>query len=314
MKKKNILIIGAGAWGTALGVLANRQDHKVFLMVRNIDVCNQINTKHLNPRLENYTLDKNIIAVSEYPNNIDIIIFAVPSDYLLIAFDKAIKKYGTNPDMVIATKGMAHREGILLSDYFADKYQISPIFLSGPTFAAEVASGLSSACNIAATTISKADEIASYLECENFKIKTTTDIVSIQIAGCYKNVIAIYFGYISKLGMGENYKARIFTESLTELMEICERMGGAKETIYSYACIGDLVLTSYSSLSRNFRFGAMLGEIEKNNKGMEYYNDETIEGILAGKSLSLLCKSFLHELEILPKIVKLIESYERTRS
>ena len=193
MIKKVILIIGAGSWGTALGVLASGLKHKVFLMAKNQEVANILNAEHISPYLENVILDANINAVCEYPNNIDLIIFAVPSEYLPEAFDKAAKRYGSDIDMIIATKGMMP-EGMLFSDYFASKYKIDPIFLSGPTFAGEVAAGLPSACNIAATTVSKANEIASYLEGENFKIQTTKDIVSLQIAGCYKNIIAISMG------------------------------------------------------------------------------------------------------------------------
>ncbi len=309
MIKKVILIVGAGSWGTALAVLANRVKHQVFLMVRNQEVADKLNSEHTIHYLANVTLDANIHAVYEYPDNIDLIIFAVPAEYLPDAFDKAVKRYGSDIDMIIATKGMMP-EGILFSDYFVSKYKISPIFLSGPTFAAEVAGGLPSACNIAAAMISKANEIASYLEDENFKIQTTTDIISVQIAGCYKNIMAIYLGYISQMSAGENYKAKIFTESIAELVRICEKFGGRRETIYSYAGIGDMILTSYSILSRNFRFGAMLAQHKKNNISIKDSNIGTIEGIFATKSLSKFCISFLNELEILPLVTSLIKNYE----
>ena len=309
--RKNILIIGSGSWGTALAIVASYSNNKVFLKTRKQQLCGKINNSRHSPYLENVIIPASIEAVMEFPIDIDLVIFAVPSEYLLEQLEEALSKLGLNIDIIIATKGMRN-EGELFSAYFKRKWGIELIFLSGPNFAREVANGLKSACDIVCTDIKKAKKVADYLTSDHFEIKTGSDIVSIQIAGCYKNVLAIYSGYISVLGFGENYKAKICTDGINELGFICERLGGEKESIYSYSGIGDLILSSYSVESRNYRFGTFIAKQEKNNSILQQYSG-VIEGIVASKSLPKLCKSFYNELTILPKVTSLIENFENKK-
>jgi len=276
--KLNILIVGEGSWGSALAVVARSNNHNVITEAR--------------------THKNDSIAY-------DSIIFAVPSDALSNCVENRLQ-IAPKADIIIATKGMVHNEAELFSSYFKRKFNIEPIFLSGPNFAKEVANKLPASADIACKNIEKAQKVCDYLSTEYFSLKSTDDIISVQLAGCYKNILAIYCGYLSALNMGDNMRAKICTEGIAELKVICQKLGGNAYTIDSYSGIGDIILSCFSDQSRNFRYGMQIAKSKNENLGC-------VEGIKAAKSLAKLCKNFYKELEILPKIVKLIENYEGKR-
>lgn len=273
--KLNILIIGEGAWGSALAVLARSNNHIVTTETRT-----------------------HVDASIPY----DAIIFALPSDALSNCVENRLKIV-PKADIIIATKGMMHQELELFSTYFERKFNIEPIFLSGPNFANEVSRRLPASADIACKNIEKAQKVCDYLSTEYFTLKPTDDDISVQLAGCYKNILAIYCGYLSGLNMGDNMRAKICTEGIAELKVICQKLGGKADTIDSYSGIGDIILSCFSDQSRNFRYGRQIAT-------STHENLVCVEGIKAAKSLAKLCNNFYKQLEILPKIVKLIEDYE----
>ena len=117
------------------------------------------------------------------------------------------------------------------------------------------------------------------------KLRTTDDIVGIEVCGSVKNIIAIASGIIDGMGLPESTQAMFITEALHDMKEIIKALGGDKNTILSFAGFGDLLLTATSIKSRNFRFGKMIGEENPKEIIEQYKNNTTIEGLYTLKSI-----------------------------
>jgi len=128
-------------------------------------------------------------------------------------------------------------------------------FLTGPTFAQEVAQGLRTAVTVAALAESVALEIQDALSTQHLRIYTSRDTVGVQMGGVVKNVIAIAAGICDGLGLGHNARAALITRGLAEMTRLAVKMGGDPLTLSGLPGLGDLILTCTGELSRNRRVG-----------------------------------------------------------
>lgn len=301
MRQRNIQIIGAGSWGTALAVALSAK-HRIELYTSNIEVAAKINSTRNSTKHRSITLNDNITAITEIQRNCDYLIIAIPSHLIMGFIEKHLDIIRSSGNLIIASKGMNPEKSELFSDSLA-RLSLDPCFLSGPNFAHEVANGLTSFSNIAGS-LKQAKLISSELSTDNFILEPISDYISVQIAGCYKNILAIYSGYITSLGLGENYRAAICAKAFTELRSIFKDFGGVEESLYSYAAIGDIMLTCFSEHSRNFQMGVNLAK--ENN----IYPAKYIEGITSCKSLYKMLEARGLKYEILSKTYELIRNFE----
>lgn len=265
---KRIAVIGAGSWGTALGVLAARAGHEVHLWSHNPAVVEAINSEHVNPR---YLTDLQIPDTVRATNNLidavkraEIVILAAPSHAtreLLAAMTPALP---AELIMVSATKGIEIDTGKRISQVVAElvprALKLRFVSLSGPSFAKEVAANHPTAVVAASDDAEASRTVQSSLSFDNFRIYTNDDVVGTELGGSVKNVMAIAAGMVAGLGFGSNSIAALITRGLAEMTRLALREGAKLETLMGLAGLGDLVLTCTGSLSRNRFVGEELGK------------------------------------------------------
>lgn len=298
MTSKKIQIIGAGSWGTAIAIALSVK-HKIVMCSNNLVDIDEINLNHKSSKFPLIKLSNNISATSKISGEFDYTIIVVPSNRLETVIADNLESFQSLKYLIVASKGMNHIVPELFSSFF-DRFNIIPLFLGGPNFAIEVASNKPASANLACKNFELAKEVAKDLACENLDFVPTDDYISAQISACYKNILAIYCGYIIQKGYGENYRAKICVDALLELKGICRHFGSANPTLISYFGIGDIMLSCFSEQSRNFLFGKKIALGEKLDSSLQ------VEGIVAANSLHKLCQNNGYSTPILEKVYKLL--------
>lgn len=308
-KFKSIAIYGGGSFGTALACGVARCCNNATLFLRDNNIANEINVKKTNSKyLGEIILPNNIIATTKLTSikDFEVIIIATPS----IAFDSAIKLLKTsgissNTVLLIATKGFANNPTELLSARVKSILPDNPIaFIAGPNLAKEIANGLLTPVTIASPDENLANKLAASLGSESFIVTTSDDIVTLQVAGAVKNIIAIKSGLYEASGQGENARALLITEALKEISILSKALGGMQsdsDILLKPGVVGDLILTCYSKISRNARFGYELGTQEDKKKFLQEY-----KGLVEGREAVKLVLDFMKKYNISLPIISSI--------
>jgi len=259
-----IAILGAGSWGTALAIHCARiPGQQVYLWGHRGEHIDNLITHRCNRRyLPNIGFPENLNPISNISliNDCDMLLLAVPSS----AFRETLKRispFFSHQDIGWAIKGFDDRSNDLLSHPFTQQFPgRNYAIIAGPSFAKEVAQGLPGAVTIAANTLDFANDYAAFMHHQSLRTYTTDDIIGVQIGGACKNIIAIAAGISDGLGFGANARAAIITRGLHEISRIAERAGARRDTLMGLSGLGDLLLTCTDDLSRNRRFGYLLGQ------------------------------------------------------
>lgn len=264
---KRIAVIGAGSWGTALGILAARAGHKVSLWSRNTEVVESINRFHVNSMyLAHSRVPDGVHATSEIAEAVgraELVILATPSHAMRAVLKTTVSSLEPNAIFVSATKGIEFETGKRISqivnEVVGDRFSPKFVCLSGPSFAKEVVEGHPTAIVAASDDKELSRVVQSELSFESLRIYTNDDVIGTELGGSVKNVMAIGAGMVAGLGFGSNSVAALITRGLAEMTRLALREGGKTETMMGLAGLGDLVLTCTGSLSRNRFVGQELG-------------------------------------------------------
>ena len=282
MKNKNICIIGAGAWGTAIAKQISRNGNDVTLYCRDSVLADEINKNCENKKyLPTIKLEK-VQATSDISiiENSDIIFITTPSQYMRSIIEKI--KIEENSEIVICCKGIENETldsmESIVKQYFPNN---NIIIFSGPTFAIEVAKGLPTIATLAGK---KTKNIESVLSSKNLRFYNTDDIIGVEILGTIKNVLAIACGIVAGKKLGDNAKASLITRGINESIKICVALGGREKTALGPSGIGDLILTASSIQSRNMSLGYELGQGKSIDDILKSRNTVT-EGVANTKSI-----------------------------
>ena len=263
---KQIAIIGAGSWGTALAVVAARAGHGVRLWSRNAAVVSSINKQRVNVSyLSSTAIPDEVTATGDLKaalHDASTVLLAVPSHAAretLLAMSSELHEAAI---IVSVTKGIEIESGKRISEIAKEVVPVSHPFvsLSGPSFAKEVVEGHPTAIVAASKDNAAARTVQNDLSFENLRIYTNADVVGTEIGGSVKNVMAIAAGMTAGLGFGSNSVAALITRGLAEITRLARREGAQMETLMGLAGLGDLVLTCTGSLSRNRFVGEELGK------------------------------------------------------
>ncbi len=262
---ERIVVIGAGAFGTALAAviaLTGRSD--VTLVGRNAGLMKDLATDRMHDAvLPGIELPDSLhfSAEADSISSADIVLFAMPSQ----AQADAARHYGPylGKDAIIVTcaKGIDKVSGDLLTDMLERELpQHAIAVLSGPGFAADIAKGLPTAMAIAAADMAVAERLAQAISGPTFRLYASDDRIGVQLGGALKNVLAIACGIVEGRGIGDSARAALISRGLAEMSRFVAAKGGKAETVRGLSGLGDLVLTATSHQSRNLRFGIALGE------------------------------------------------------
>jgi len=257
----NIGVIGAGAWGTALALVAAEAGRRVTLWARETEVLRSIRDTAMNaPYLPGVPLPPSIGATGDLAAaaSADALLLVVPAQHLR----ETLKNLGAHSrvPLMLCAKGIERGTGKLLTEVLAEcAPQAEPAILSGPSFARDVARHMPTAITIAARM-----EIAKRLQASlghgTFRPYASDDLAGVALGGAAKNVYAIACGIVDGLGLGESARAALLARSFAELCRLGEALGARAETLMGLSGLGDLVLTATSPTSRNFSFGLALGK------------------------------------------------------
>ncbi|MBA1432271.1 MAG: NAD(P)H-dependent glycerol-3-phosphate dehydrogenase [Epsilonproteobacteria bacterium] len=234
----SIGVIGAGKWGSALH----------FALSQNRDVLISSRTPR---KIENFVSLEEILAC-EY------LVITVPAQQVALWLEENF--VFKNQKILVASKGIEAKSGRFLNEIYSAYVPDENIaFLSGPSFATEVMHSLPTALVINAVNEQLACEFAALFP-DFIKTYTSTDVMGAEVAGAYKNVIAIAAGICSGLELGNNAAAALISRGLVEMERFGAAYGAKKDTFLGLSGAGDLFLTASSTMSRNFRVGLGLAK------------------------------------------------------
>ena len=259
-------VLGAGSFGTCLAVLCARQ-HDVRIWARSADLADAMERERRNPAyLPEFPLPDRVRATADLDDALDgveIAILAVPSHGLRDVMRRAAAHVPPEAILVSTVKGIEvgslMRMDQVLEEVLPPIHHPRLTFLSGPSFAREVADGRPTAVTVACREESYAISVQESISTPEFRCYSTTDVVGVELGGALKNVIAIGVGMCDGLGLGQNARAGVMTRGLHEISRLGVAMGADPMTFLGLAGMGDLILTCTGDLSRNRRVGLELG-------------------------------------------------------
>ncbi len=266
-----VAVLGGGAWGTALAkVLADKGD-EVSLWCRAQELANQINATHSNPKyLPTAQLPENLTATHDLRSALEratMVLFVAPSHATREVARLAADMIPAHVPIVSATKGIENEslefvDQILEAELPAScKSRLA--FLSGPSFAKELAAGLPTGVVIASKNDHVRETVMKRFHAPYMRTYGSRDVVGVECGGALKNVVAIASGTAEGLGFGHNTRAMLITRGLAEVVRLAMARGGEPLTLAGLAGMGDLVLTCTGELSRNKTVGVELGRGRK---------------------------------------------------
>jgi len=306
---REIGVVGAGAWGTALAKVLADKGEKVTLWCHGA-ACYQDITEWRENRdyLAGVALPSNLVATQSLALTVAdkfLIICAVPSHAVREVFAEAADLIAPQTLLLCGTKGLEEFRlltmGELFTDILGEAHKERLAFLSGPTFAIEVARGLPTAVTVAAGSETVARTIQESLNTPSLRVYTSTDVIGVQIGGVVKNVIAIAAGISDGLGLGQNARAALITRGLAEMTRLATRMGADALTLAGLPGLGDLVLTCAGDLSRNRSVGLQIGA-GKSLREITGSTRSVAEGVRNTRSLFSLARRLGIEMPIVEQM------------
>jgi glycerol-3-phosphate dehydrogenase (NAD(P)+) len=268
---KTLAIIGAGSWGTALGIVLAPRFPDIRLWVYETDLAARMQSSRENDiYLPGFRLAPHIQVSSELSQALagaEIVLSVMPSHLVRGLFGQMLPFLNDSMVFVSATKGLEIGSLLRMSEIIREV--LNPHFtprvtvISGPTFAREVARFEPTALVAASDDGALTECVQSAFSGPTFRLYTSLDPIGVEIGGSIKNVVAIGAGVLHGLGLGHNAMAALITRGLAEMTRLAVAMGGRAQTLSGLAGLGDLVLTCTGDLSRNRTLGVELARGRK---------------------------------------------------
>ena len=308
-----ISVLGAGGWGTTLAVLLHFNGHKVTLWEYRRSYAKELLKKRENIQyLPGIKIPQEILIthdLDEASDDKNMIILAVPSQFLRSVVDKIKYSDIKNSILVSVSKGIENKSLLTMSLMLKDVHPLlddSQIgVLSGPSHAEEVSRRIPTAVVAASRDHDAATSIQTAFMTSYFRVYSSTDLIGVELGGAFKNVIAIGAGIIDGAGFGDNTKAAIMTRGVAEISRLGLALGAQPETFAGLSGMGDLIVTCMSRHSRNRYVGEQIGK-GKTLKQVLKSMDMVAEGVETSRSASQLAKKYKVETPITNEVYKIL--------
>ncbi len=310
---EKIGVIGGGAWGTALAILLAEKGHDVTLWMYEKDLAEEAaRTRENRVYLPGFSLPSSIKVISSLESAVEdkpFILSVVPSHTARTVAQQFTPSLTKNAIIISASKGIEPDTLMPLSEVFKDvlpaEYHRRLCFLSGPSFAKEVARKMPTAITLASYEPSAGGKAQTVLSTDYFRVYTNPDVIGVELAGALKNVVAIAAGALEGMGFGYNTMAALLTRGLAEMARLGVAMGGKPATFSGLSGMGDLVLTCTGGLSRNRTLGVRLGKGEKLAEIMQ--GAKTVaEGVKTAKAARALAQKYKIDMPIVDEVYQLL--------
>jgi glycerol-3-phosphate dehydrogenase (NAD(P)+) len=267
----NIGVIGAGSWGTTLANLLAKKGFPVTLWVYETDLAERMAKTRINDLyLNGFTLSPNLAFTNELSEAVvdhQLLLLVSPSQVMRQVLKQLQPHLDKTCLLVSAAKGIENNSLQLMSEVLEEvlgaEVKNRCAFLSGPSFAKEVAEEQPTAVTLAADDLGVAHRVQEIFSTDYFRVYTNQDVVGVEIGGALKNVIALAAGVSDGLGFNHNARAALITRGLVEIGRLGMAKGAIESTFAGLAGMGDLVLTCTGDLSRNRTVGMELGRGRK---------------------------------------------------
>jgi glycerol-3-phosphate dehydrogenase (NAD(P)+) len=311
-----VAMIGAGSWGSALASLLRSKGHEVVLWDVDRETVAAIDETGDNERyLPGLPLSPGLRATTDLAAAVagaELIVLAVPSQVMRDVAEDIRPLLTTADDDVVlcsVTKGIEVETLMtmhqVLEGVFPADVHPRLTYLSGPSFAVEVAAGLPTAVTVAGRDLTYARRVQVAFHTPFFRPYLTEDVVGVEIGGCVKNVVAIAVGLANGMGFERNADAGLITRGLSEITRLGMALGADPLTLGGLSGVGDLVLTCTSEKSRNYRVGYGLGKGEDLATIQERLG-QVAEGVVTAKAVHLLAISLGVEMPLCNAVYRLL--------
>lgn len=285
---KDICVIGAGSWGTALAHLLASNGHRITLYSAIKEEIDMLASCHeQKEKLPGVMLPEDMIFtadLSEAMQDKDLSVLAVPSPFTRKTA-KSMKPYAKEGSLIVSVaKGLEDETFCTLSEIIKEEIPgCRTVVLCGPTHAEEVGKGIPTA--IVAGSVNEADAlyVQDVFMNDHFRVYTSDDPYGMELGGALKNVIALAAGIGDGLGYGDNTKAALITRGIHEIARLGVACGGRRETFEGLTGIGDLIVTCASMHSRNRRAGILIGQGKSADEAMAEVK-QVVEGVYSAKA------------------------------
>jgi glycerol-3-phosphate dehydrogenase (NAD(P)+) len=262
-----VAVIGAGSWGTALANLLARKGRPVRLWALEPDVVSAINERHENPGyLPGIRLSPALRAIGRITDAVagaGTIVAVSPAQHMRRVMSEAAPWIEPEALIISASKGIEKGTLLTMAEVLREVLPAGlggrTAFVSGPSFAVEVAREMATAVTVASSQESAALQAQSLLQTNYLRVYTSADVIGVELGGALKNVIAVAAGMAIGLGLGHNATAALITRGLAEIARLGTALGAQALTFSGLAGMGDLILTCTGDLSRNRHVGLELG-------------------------------------------------------
>jgi glycerol-3-phosphate dehydrogenase (NAD(P)+) len=260
-------IVGAGSWGTTLADLLAKKHYSVTLWAYEAELVERMSRTRENAIfLPGFQLAANLAFsndLAEVAAGKDLLLLVPPSQVMRRVVSQAAAHIAPGTLIVSAAKGIENETLQMMSEVLAEVLP-APLaerlaFLSGPSFAREVAAEMPTAVAIAAANPAVARAAQEIFSTAAFRVYSNDDVIGVELGGALKNVIALAAGVSDGLGFGHNTRAALITRGLAEMTRLGLALGAQPATFAGLAGMGDLVLTCTGELSRNRSVGVELG-------------------------------------------------------
>lgn len=311
-----VAVLGAGSWGNALSIVLADNEHDIRLWTHRQEQADEINEKHRNDKYLQVDLPHHLKAYHDLEvaiKGVEAIVLVVPSSAIREICQQLKGILPENVTIVHASKGIEPNSLKRISEIIAEEiptYKKEDIvILSGPSHAEEVALRHPTTVTVASENEEKAKITQNLFINSSFRVYTSNDVIGVELGGALKNIIALGAGISDGLGFGDNAKAALITRGLAEITRLGSAMGANPLTFLGLCGVGDLIVTSTSQHSRNWRAGELLGQ----GKSLDTILEEmgmVVEGVRTTKAAYLLSEKMAVEMPITEGIYEILFNHK----
>ena len=314
-------VIGSGSWATALIKILSENVKEINWYVRNSENIDFIKTNSHNPNyLSSVNLDLSKLKISDdiskVAQNSDVIIIAIPSEYV----NSEMKKINIDISekiIICALKGLVQETNLLFGKHMNKFFNVAKnnfLVIGGPCHAEEVALEKLSYLTIGSSNLKLCEKISNDFSCKYINVKASDDVVGIEYASMLKNIYALAVGISNGLGYGDNYQSVLMSNSIKEMKRFISKRHKIKRNINNSAYLGDLLVTGYSTFSRNRMFGNMIGK-GYTVKAAQLEMKMVAEGYIATKKAFLLNQDSINKIKtpIIDAVYKILYNKRSAR-
>ena len=301
-----VSILGTGAYGIALASIINNNGYDISCYTKFEEEKNELLKTRKQKGLGEYLIPESIeitTDIKECLEDTELIVLALPSSFSESILEEVVKL--SDKPILIATKGILD-DGRFLSEVLEDLGRDNYGVISGPSFAIDIVNGDTIGLSLATKTLELKEFFKKVFMNEKVKIRSTKDVIGVELCGTLKNIFAIESGILTGLGTSDSTRAMFLTESIGDMRELLKDFGCEEETVMSFSGFGDLLLTCTSTKSRNFSFGNLVGSKISKKEKEEYLKKSTVEGYVASKIIYNLIKKKNINVDVLELIYNIL--------